>query len=144
MMLASTRTKTIMTRFATASALIMLLQQAPFDYVGIAQAQSAHQARTAFANSDYGYCDAKKVASVWSVGIGQAKVVIGNKVLGSLSHLIDADISSTSGRVRCSWEDLQMSYDDALALGNYWNRQPFEAKAKAANLASRSGQEKIA
>ena len=133
--------KKTLSMLTTVGALILVLQQSPIKFTEPAQAQSyAHQT---FANSDYGYCDAKKVASVWNVGLGQAKVVIGNKILGNLTHLIDADIARTAGRVYCSWEDLQMSYNDAVALGNFWGRQPYEAKTKASNMATQMGKKKL-
>ena len=122
-------------------ALVLALHQVPVSFTGSAQAQSYSQ--QVFANSDYGYCDAKKVASVWNVGIGQAKAVIGDKILGNITHLIDADIASTAGQVYCSWEDLQMSYNDAVALGNFWGRQPHEAKTKASNMATQMGKKEL-
>ncbi len=132
---------TTLSMLTSVGALVLVLQQGPVSFTGSAQAQSNSQ--RVFANSDYGYCDAKKVASVWNVNIGQAKVVIGNKILGNITHLIDADIASTAGRVYCSWEDLQMSYNDAIALGNFWGRQPFEAKTKASNMATQMGKKKL-
>jgi hypothetical protein len=133
--------KTTLLMLTSVGALVLVLQQDPVSFTGTAQAQSHSQQM--FANSDYGYCDAKKVASVWNVGIGQAKVVIVNKILGNITHLIDADIASTAGRVHCSWEDLQMSYNDAVALGNFWGRQAYEAKSKASAMATQMGKKKL-
>ena len=107
-----------------------------------ASAQS-QQALQVFANSTYGYCDAKKVAVVWGIDIVAAKAVIGNKIMGNITNLVDQDIASTAGRVRCSWEDLQMSYNDAVVLGQFWGRQPHEAKAKAAAIATDWGRKRL-
>lgn len=133
--------KTTLSMLASVGALVLVLQQGPAGFTGSAQAQSHSQ--QVFANSDYGYCDAKKVAAVWNVGIGKAKAVIGDKIIGNITHLIDADIASTAGQVYCSWEDLQMSYNDAVALGNFWGRQPHEAKTKASNMATQMGKKEL-
>ena len=133
--------KTTLSLLSGVGALVLVLQHGSVAFTGSAQAQSHSQ--QVFANSDYGYCDAKKVASVWNVGIGQAKAVIGDKIIVNITHLIDADIASTAGRVYCSWEDLQMSYNDAVALGNFWGRQPHEAKTKASNMATQMGKKEL-
>ena len=93
----------------------------------------------AYSASLYGYCDARKIAAVWGQSISQAKITLGNKVLANLQHLADADIASTANRVPCSWEDSQFSYNDAVRLGQYWGRQPHEAKAKVAAMLTQMG-----
>ena len=96
-------------------------------------AASARSAIDAYASSSYGWCDAKKIAAVWRIGIGQAKTTIGNKILARATNLLDQDINSRNGRrVRCSWGDTQLSYNDAVKLARHWRVQPHEAKQKAA------------
>ena len=129
--------KRIFTRFLTATALALVLQSQAGLFVDGAQAQSA--AALAYQRSDYGYCDAKKVAAVWGVSIGDAKVVIGNKILGNRTHLINADIASTRNTVRCGWAELEMTYQDAVEMARYWNIQPHEAKLKAERFVSEDG-----
>lgn len=98
----------------------------------------ANQAVDVYANSIYGYCDAKKVAAVWNNSVFQAKAVIGNKIIQNLQHLIDQDIASARG-VGCTWEETELTYEDALKLAEYWDRSPSSAKQKAASMASEMG-----
>jgi hypothetical protein len=93
----------------------------------------------AYLNSPYGYCDAKKVAYVWGRTVGEAKAVIGNKVLSNLQHLIDQDIQSTRGQVSCTYQETELSYRDAEKLGRYWGRPTHEAKQKATSMVSDMG-----
>lgn len=109
----------------------------------VAFAAHAQDAWGVYAASNYGYCDAKKVASVWNKNTDGAKVVIGNKILSQLQHLVDQDIASTALRVRCSWAETQLSYADAQKLGRYWGRSTAEAKNKAASLMSEWGSKKF-
>ena len=135
----TTRLKNTLSGIFTAAALAVALSGG---MAAPAQAQN-QQALQVFANSNYGYCDAKKVAAVWGIDIVGAKAVIGNKIMGNITNLVDADIASTAGRVRCSWEELQMSYNDAVVLGQFWGRQPHEAKAKAAAIATDWGRKRL-
>lgn len=106
-----------------------------------AYAQSS--ATNAYAQSLYGYCDAKKVASVWKSGVGEAKTIIGNKILGNLQNLIDADIASTRTRVTCSWDDTGLSFDDAMRLARFWGNDSIQAKQKAVELTTEMGNKKF-
>ncbi len=92
-----------------------------------------------FFASEYGYCDARKVAHVWNTDPFSAKAIIGGKIANGLTDLVDADIISTSGRVACDWGELGLGWDQAVALANYWGRSPGEAKAKAGVIASDLG-----
>ena len=96
-----------------------------------------------FFRSNYGYCDARKVAQVWNTGILEAKAVIGGKIAGGLTHLIDADIASTGGSAPCIWDDLGLEYDHAVALAQQWGRSPWDAKAKAATMATEMGHKRF-
>jgi hypothetical protein len=94
----------------------------------------------AFADSGYGYCDAKKIAHVWGESDPyEGKIILGNKVLGDLEHLADADIASTAGKVMCEWWEAGLSYEDAVALGEYWGRSVEDSKLKVADLMSDMG-----
>ncbi|WP_373236396.1 hypothetical protein [Cohaesibacter celericrescens] len=103
------------------------------------QAQAQNAELRAYSNSLYGFCDAKKVASVWNKGIGDAKAIIGGKILGNLTHLIDADIASTRNSVRCSYADTQLQYKDAEKLGQHWGVSANQAKTMAATKMSATG-----
>jgi hypothetical protein len=110
---------------------------------GAAPASAQSAADDAYARSDYGYCDAKKVASVWHQSINDAKTTIGNKILTHLENLLDQDIASTSRRVRCDWEDIGLRFQDAQKLGKIWGLSPGDAKTKAERLATQMGGRKF-
>ena len=107
--------------------------------VGMAFSQDTAAQIDLFFASDYGYCDARKVAHVWNTDPFSAKAIIGGKIANGLTSLVDADIASTAGRVSCDWGELGLGWDQALALANYWGRSPGEAKAKAGVIASDLG-----
>jgi len=92
-----------------------------------------------FFASEYGYCDARKVANVWNTDPFSAKAIIGGKIANGLTHLVDADIASTAGRVSCDWGELGLDWDHAVALANYWGSSPGGAKTKAGEIASDLG-----
>lgn len=92
-----------------------------------------------YQDSNYGFCDAKKIAHVWGQSIEEAKSTLGEKVRAGLENLADADIASTIGVVQCDWSETELTYDDAEALGQYWGRSVFEAKTKAADMMSDMG-----
>ncbi len=85
----------------------------------------------------YGYCDAKRVAAVWNVGIGQAKTIIANKIRSNLTNLIDQDIRNSNAW--CSWNEVEISYNDAQQLANYWGITVNKAKDKAKDLVNQRG-----
>lgn len=97
----------------------------------------------AYANSSYGFCDAKKLSVVWNIGIGEAKAVIGAKILGNIQHLADEDIASTNGTVSCDWDDTELAFEDAMKLAAYWGKDSIEAKQKAAQMHSELGNKKF-
>jgi hypothetical protein len=106
----------------------------------IALAQfSDRQAENAYYNSRYGYCDAKKIASVWGVDEYQGKIIIGNKILGGLTRLANQDIASTRNRVWCSWEESDLSYNDAEWLAGIWAVDTYSAKVKVERYISEMG-----
>lgn len=94
---------------------------------------------SAYYQSEYGYCDAMKVAHVWGTDLASAKAVIGSKILGGLTHLLDQDIASTASSVQCSWIDLGLTYDNAVALAEFWGVGVEQAKVQAAANASQLG-----
>ena len=50
---------------------------------------SDRQAENAYFNSNYGFCDAKKIANVWGTDAYEGKLIIGNKILAGLTRLAD-------------------------------------------------------
>ncbi|WP_297737114.1 hypothetical protein [uncultured Maricaulis sp.] len=106
---------------------------------GLAFGQDTGAQLDLFFSSEYGYCDARKVAHVWNTDPFSAKAIIGGKIANGLTNLVDADIASTAGRVSCEWGELGLTWDQAVALADYWGRSPGEAKAKAGDIASDLG-----
>jgi|GEM_PF-1753068 len=106
---------------------------------GLAFTQQNRAHLDLFFASEYGYCDARKVAHVWNTDPFSAKAIIGGKIANGLTDLVNSDIASTSGRVACDWGELGLGWDQAVALANYWGRSPGEAKAKAGDMASDLG-----
>ena len=100
---------------------------------------NAQDAWNAYVNSLYGFCDAKKVAAVWGKNAGEGKVIIGNKILSNLQHLVDQDIASMANRVTCSWAETELSYNDAQRLASFWGRSTPEAKQKAVRMVNEMG-----
>ena len=96
-----------------------------------------------YANSAYGYCDAKKISAVWNNDIGRAKIVIGRKIASGLTHLIDQDIASTANSVPCSYQESGFGYDDAVRLSQLWNIGIGQAKDKIQYNTSRMGTKKF-
>ena len=103
------------------------------------QHAQTRQFQELFFQSSYGYCDAKKVAHVWSIGIGEAKAVIGSKVSNGLTDLVDADIASTAASVSCDWVESDLNFEDALALADFWGVDVGEAKSKVSIYMSQLG-----
>lgn len=93
----------------------------------------------AYDNSNYGFCDAKKVAHVWKKNIGEAKAIIGAKIRANIEALIQQDIRSTANSVQCSWVETDLSFNDAEKLARYWGRSIGDAKTKAKIMVSEHG-----
>ncbi|WP_291842851.1 hypothetical protein [Maricaulis sp.] len=106
---------------------------------GLAFGQDEAARLDLFFSSEYGYCDARKVADVWKTSPFAAKAIIGGKIANGLTDLVDADIASTAGRVACDWGELGLSWEQAVALADYWGRSPGEAKAKSGDIATDLG-----
>ena len=91
-----------------------------------------------YQGSNYGYCDAKKIASVWGQSVWEGKMTLANKIRAGLTDLADADIASAD-TVRCDWTDSELTYSDAAQLASYWGNNIEEAKSKVADLMSEMG-----
>ncbi|MDF1680630.1 hypothetical protein [Ponticaulis sp.] len=95
-----------------------------------------------YASSEYGFCDAKKIASVWGQSVWEGKMTLANKVRAGLTDLADADIASADG-VRCDWSEAELTYADATQLASYWGNSVDEAKSKVADLMSGMGHKRF-
>jgi hypothetical protein len=91
-----------------------------------------------YASSRYDYCDAKMIAIVWGQSVGEAKLILGNKVAAGLMNLADADIAhgrqkalaqfDSDRAIRCSYSDAGYSYEDAAMLASHWEMDTWETK----------------
>jgi hypothetical protein len=95
-----------------------------------------------FANSAYGYCDAKKLSSVWSNSIEEAKVVLGQKILNRIQHLSDWDIS-TATNVGCSADEISLYPEDEQKLARFWGVSADQARAQAIGLINQMGEKQF-
>lgn len=92
-----------------------------------------------YSSSDYTYCDAKKVGSVFrdNAFYGMSKI---NNWLGSeYEDDIDRVISEVGEEVPCTFDEIGVSHDDAIKLAAFWGRSVPDAKAEAARLSSIDG-----
>lgn len=95
---------------------------------------------TAYAESRYDYCDAKILAGMWGTDdIGSAKENIGRYLLDSEGELLEQKLSwaregalsnPDNRALRCNWQEIGFSYDDAVALGEYWGIDSWDAKLR--------------
>ncbi len=102
----------------------------------------------AYASSEYNYCDAILLAYLWDTSVLESKARIGRKVIwedGGIpwleQYLVDARIRALEeSNPQCTYtdagshpEDIRYSYDDAVALAEFWGEpSPWEAKERIA------------
>ena len=88
----------------------------------------------AFFKSDYTYDDAKKLAGLWNISVGEAKQALGHKVIHNIQHLLPQKIGAPKANPKWDLDSLtsffksDYTYDDAAELANLWNISPYEAK----------------
>lgn len=94
------------------------------------------QAMRAFFNSDaVDYCHAKMLAAAWSSTVSQAKVILGHKVMGGHTDLLDQALGEARSHAqanpagRCTWSDTGFDASDAARLAELWDTSVAEAKA---------------
>ena len=88
-----------------------------------------------YADSGYTYCDAKLMGAIYGEDPYQGKLIIGQKIANGIGSNIPLMLRDSRNRGnRCEWVDVPHSYDDAVALGNYWGVSTSQAKAKAATF----------
>ena len=93
----------------------------------------------AFTISKYTYCDATLLADYWGQSIYAAKARIGRKVIwqsGGIPFLeqmlVDARLKAlTTEGTRCGYQDNGYTYDNAVALAEFWgDPSPWKAKQR--------------
>lgn len=93
-------------------------------------------AMATFFASGFAYCDAKLVADFWGGGIGEAKTLIGDKIInGLIAGVAQALANSRAAGNACEWIDTGYEYADAERLASFWGlANPSEAKFRIAEL----------
>jgi len=95
----------------------------------------------AYSSSEYNYCDAILLAYFWDSSVLESKARIGRKVIwedGGIpyleQYLVDARTQALKeSSPQCSFTDGGYSYDDAVALAEFWgDPSPWEAKERIA------------
>ena len=93
----------------------------------------------AYDNSPFGYCDAKVLGALWGEDTYTAKSSIGrfildnqkgalhDKLSGARRHALD-DFGNRE--IRCHYDDIGISYEDAVLLGAFWGIDTWEAKMR--------------
>ncbi|MEZ4384811.1 MAG: hypothetical protein R3A79_26005 [Nannocystaceae bacterium] len=94
----------------------------------------AEPAVAAFFASELTYCDAVVLAQHWRTTPGEAKAKAGALLVGDRPQLDDA-LRSARAAVRdpsalCPFHESDYSYEDAVALAEYWECGVIEAKAR--------------
>jgi hypothetical protein len=100
------------------------------------RAEAAADPVETFLTSKYTYCDAKLVAGVWKISIGEAKATIGQKIQNGIESNIPLILrDARNAGIACEWADTPHNYNDAEKLAKLWGyADPAEAKAKIAYL----------
>ena len=87
-----------------------------------------------FFDSDYTYCDATLLSSLWKDSMSETKARIGRKIgWGDFSvmedYLSEARTHAKKKGITCNYYDSGYEYDDAELLGAFWDVDTSEAKA---------------
>ncbi len=94
---------------------------------------------THYVNSSYGYCDAKVLGALWGEDTYTAKSSIGRMLMNNedaaladkLTGCRQRALESLENReIRCHYDEIGVSYDDAVALAGFWGIDSWEAKMR--------------
>ena len=81
---------------------------------------------------DYSWCDAQMLGQFWGIGPGDAKVDAGQMLQNGEQYLVEDKLSYArqdySGQGLCNFSNEGYSYDDMVAVAEYWQTSVFEAK----------------
>lgn len=103
---------------------------------------------SSYVNSRYEYCDAKVLGALWGEDTYTAKSSIGQMLMDGEGALLEEKLAASRQRalddlsnrdIRCHYDDIGVSYDDAVALAQYWGVDTWEAKMRAEEKFLRDG-----
>ena len=93
-----------------------------------------------FFSSRYEYCDAKLLAGMWGdTSIGEAKDAIGGFLRDGEQDLLESKLgwareaalaNSSDRSLRCTYSEIGFSFEDAVALGELWGIDSWDAKLR--------------
>ena len=101
-----------------------------------------------FTTSKYDYCDAKVLGALWGEDTFEAKSSIGRMLMNGEGALLEEKLTGCRERalsdldnrdIRCHYNDLGVSYDDAVALSTFWGIDTWEAKMRVEEKYLRDG-----
>ena len=117
------------------AAALMLSSSLTFASVALTGRAAAANELETFFSSAYTYCDAKLVASLWSIPIDEAKATIGRKILNGIGDAVPVILQEARLAYACEWADTPHTYSDAEKLAALWGLpDPYDAKLKVAKL----------
>ncbi|MFT5684324.1 MAG: hypothetical protein ACI8RZ_005265 [Myxococcota bacterium] len=103
---------------------------------------------THFVNSSYSYCDAKVLGAMWGEDTYTAKSSIGQLLMQDERDRLDDKLTGCRERaleqldnreIRCHYDDVGVTYDDAVALAGFWGIDSWEAKMRVEEKYLRDG-----
>ncbi len=87
-----------------------------------------------WANSGYGYCDAKILGALWGTDTYEAKKTVGRKLGWGNADVVKSELQRArknamrNPAAACSYHEAGFNYADAEALGRMWRVEPAQAK----------------
>ena len=104
-----------------------------------AAASRASAAARRFFDSAYCYCDARVLSALWGGSVWDAKVTMGRKIGWGNQSILDSELvrarQAAVGRGEtCEFMETNYTYDDAVALGSFWQVPVSDAKARIGKL----------
>lgn len=101
-----------------------------------------------FFDSAYCYCDARVLSALWGGSVWDAKVTMGRKIGWGNQSILDSELSrarqAAVGRGEtCEFMETNYTYDDAVALGKFWNIPVPDAKARIGKMTINGKQQQL-
>lgn len=101
-----------------------------------------------YASSAFDYCDAKVLGALWGESPFEAKASIGQMLMDGEKSFLEEKLTGCQQRaledlenrdIRCHYDDLGVSYDDAVALASFWGVDTWDAKMRVEEKYLRDG-----
>jgi len=102
-----------------------------------AMAEPAEHMQAYVNQTKYGYCDATLIAGLWGEDVYQAKGTIGYKLANGYEQMLVSALTEARKKanenfsnrgLRCSYDVLGYSYEDAVKLAEHWGKDTWDAK----------------